>query len=84
MSLAMAEQLRSVSVMTPVSGVMLASAVKTGSVFSTVTATELDAVPPLLSVAVAVQVTVSDGDTIEGVRSNCMALPTTLPLTVHS
>ena len=70
MSVATAVQFSKVPVRTPVLGVMLASAVKTGSVFSTVTPVESEAVPPLLSVAVAVQVTVSEGDTIEGVRFN--------------
>ena len=66
MSVATAEQLRTVSVITPVSGVMLASAVKTGSEFSTVTTAEPEAFPPSLSVAVALQVTESEGETIEG------------------
>ena len=61
-SVALAEQVRLVEVVTPVSGMMVTS-VTTGAVFSMVTVAEAESLPPSVSLAVALQLTVSPGET---------------------
>ena len=82
-SLAEAEQVRVLLVVTPVGGEML-TAETTGSVFSTVTEALSLSVPPSLSVAVAVQVTVSLGETVEGVSARLAPVPSEPPPLAHA
>ena len=61
MSVAEAVQVNAVPMTTPVLGLMLAFAVNEGGVFSMLTEALAVSLPPLASVAVAVQVMLSDG-----------------------
>jgi hypothetical protein len=67
-SLAAAEQVKVELVVRAVEGEMPALVMKIGALFCTVTLPEVVSVPPSVSVAVAVQVMLSDGDAFELVK----------------
>ena len=65
-------------VVTPLLGLIAAEVVKYGVLFETVTLPAPVSVPPSESVAVAVQVIVSDGDAVELVRVKFELVPRVL------
>jgi hypothetical protein len=61
-----------------------ATVVTTGAVLSTLTLSVPESVPPSVSVAVASQVIVSDGDEVDVVRVRLELVPSVLEPLVHS
>ena len=82
-SVAVAEQVRVESTVTPLEG-DTATDVTTGAVLSTLTLSVPESVPPSESVAVASQVMVSDGEAVELVRVRLELVPRVLEPFVHS
>ena len=83
MSVAVAEQVRVELVVTLELGVTV-TVDRTGAVLDTLTLAVPVSVPPSVSVALAVQVIVSDGDAVELVRVKLEAVPSVLEPLVQS
>ena len=82
-SVAVAEQVRVESTVTPLDG-ETATEATTGAVLSTLTLSVPESVPPSESVAVASQEIVSEGDAVELVRVRLELVPRVLEPFVHS
>ena len=82
-SVAVAEQVRVESTVTPLDGVT-ATEVTTGAVFSTLTLSVPESVPPSESVAVASQVMVSDGAAVALLNVKLALVPRVVAPLVHS
>ena len=76
-SLAVAEQVKAVEVLTPLLGLTLTEST-VGSVFSTLTLALSESLPPSASAAVAVQVMVSPGELVVAERVSVSPLPSVL------
>ena len=82
-SVAVAEQVRVESTVTPLDG-ETATEVTTGAVLYTLTLSGSESVPPSESVAVASHTIVSEGDAVELVRVRLELVPRVLEPFVHS